>query len=187
MIEMVSTIMVIVFLPLPFFLFLIHTFIGTWRKLGRISYPLAILVYVFGGVFVFFLRQNILSLTVSVPFVMRVMGILILLVGVLLSLVAQHHLGLKRLVCVPEVLPQTENQKLIMTGIYAYLRHPRYAGYLAMLLGWFLYSQSVIFLLIALLFLPVIRLEEKELKQRFGKSYGDYTKSVPALIPKIRR
>ncbi len=32
----------------------------------------------------------------------------------------------------------------------------------------------------------MIRLEEKELEQRFGKEYRDYQRNVPAVVPRIR-
>jgi protein-S-isoprenylcysteine O-methyltransferase Ste14 len=32
----------------------------------------------------------------------------------------------------------------------------------------------------------MIRLEEKELEQRFGKEYRDYQRRVPAVVPRIR-
>jgi protein-S-isoprenylcysteine O-methyltransferase Ste14 len=31
----------------------------------------------------------------------------------------------------------------------------------------------------------MIRLEEKELEQRFGKEYRDYQRKVPAVVPRI--
>ncbi len=77
--------------------------------------------------------------------------------------------------------------KLVTTGVYARVRHPRYLGHLLLLLGltvlfhcWIGLGAFVIELALALL---RIRAEEALLYQKFGRAYADYAHHTPRLIP----
>lgn len=69
------------------------------------------------------------------------------------------------------------------------IRHPLYLGILVFLWGWFGFSGLLSSLLTALSLTIYIRIgiyfEEKKLVQQFGKSYQDYQKEVPMLIPRF--
>lgn len=76
------------------------------------------------------------------------------------------------------------------TGIYSLLRHPLYLGNFLMWLGlslltahfWFI----VIFVLMYYLYYERIMFaEESFLIDKFGSKYTDWSKSVPAFIPKL--
>jgi protein-S-isoprenylcysteine O-methyltransferase Ste14 len=79
--------------------------------------------------------------------------------------------------------------KLMRTGPFAYVRHPRYAGALAgkvaaaMLfasaLGWL---QAVLW---SALLLRQVGLEEAHLRDLFGREYEDYSAHTARLIPGI--
>lgn len=83
-----------------------------------------------------------------------------------------------------------ENQSLVQTGPYQYVRHPAYLGYLLMALGitfgyWSLAGLiSVVFLLIPSIVYR-ISVEEKLLGEHFGKDHRAYTNKVKRLIPRI--
>jgi protein-S-isoprenylcysteine O-methyltransferase Ste14 len=84
-----------------------------------------------------------------------------------------------------------EEGQMINSGIYGILRHPIYAGVLRVGIGLALINanaNAIAFaILIPLGFTSWLRLvEEKELFARFGKSYLDYYKGVPAFWPKLR-
>lgn len=83
-----------------------------------------------------------------------------------------------------------ENQTIIKTGPYAFVRHPGYFGafltYASTALflnAWFSFILSVIILLFA--FLRRIQHEEKELKLKLGNQYNSYYNSVKRFIPGI--
>jgi protein-S-isoprenylcysteine O-methyltransferase Ste14 len=84
-----------------------------------------------------------------------------------------------------------EEGKIVDSSIYGVLRHPVYAGVLRVGIGLALLNGNANALAFAIL-LPLglfgwIRLvEEKELIERFGESYLDYRKRVPAFWPKLR-
>ena len=80
-----------------------------------------------------------------------------------------------------------KNQRLAMSGPYAYVRNPLYLGTLLVAAGLAIACRSLglailfgaVFLLI---YLPVITLEEKHLRTLFPE-YKDYAANVPSLIP----
>ena len=43
-----------------------------------------------------------------------------------------------------------------------------------------------VFLLYLICLVPLVRLEERELLDRFGKPYEDYSARIPRFIPKFR-
>jgi protein-S-isoprenylcysteine O-methyltransferase Ste14 len=96
----------------------------------------------------------------------------------------ERELGSRRLVGHAEL---TGTGEIFSGGLYAYVRHPRYAAMFAAVLGAALIAGSTLLwkmLPIWLVFaLSVIRLEERELASRFGRSYKEYRRRVPAFVP----
>ncbi len=79
--------------------------------------------------------------------------------------------------------------KIIMTGLYARLRHPQYFGWILAHVGCtFLFTAlySLVFTpaLVALIYL-ICRKEEVELAKDFGEEYVRYKQSVPMLFPRV--
>lgn len=76
-------------------------------------------------------------------------------------------------------------------GPYRLMRHPLYAGTILISLGYFLSlgipaTGLVLWAgLIAGIFLPVLRKEERELAAKFKRDYGRYLATVPALVPDL--
>jgi len=82
-------------------------------------------------------------------------------------------------------------KELVVTGFYRYIRNPMYVGIFLILLGHFLWFQSIwllVYMVIAFLtvHLFVILYEEPTLKRTFGAAYEGYIKRVPRWIPKLR-
>jgi protein-S-isoprenylcysteine O-methyltransferase Ste14 len=82
-----------------------------------------------------------------------------------------------------------EEGRVIDSSIYSILRHPIYASAIRVWMGLALLNGNANSIILSI-FVPLgltgwIRLvEEKELIERFGKSYLDYRKRVPAFWPK---
>ena len=82
-------------------------------------------------------------------------------------------------------------KELVVTGFYRYVRNPMYVGIFLILLGHFLWFQSIwllVYMVIAFLtvHLFVTLYEEPTLKRTFGAAYEGYIKRVPRWIPKLR-
>jgi protein-S-isoprenylcysteine O-methyltransferase Ste14 len=82
-----------------------------------------------------------------------------------------------------------EDHALIRNGPYRFIRHPVYAGYLALLLGsgvaalnsflWLLWPVSLIGILIQ------AAAEEQLLGERFGQDYDGYVRRTGRLVPRL--
>jgi protein-S-isoprenylcysteine O-methyltransferase Ste14 len=85
-------------------------------------------------------------------------------------------------------LPIDHPKRLVVTGLYRYVRNPMYAGVLILLLGEALMFQSVAlaiytFCWFVFVHLNVILWEERLLRHKFGDSYSRYCGSVRRWIP----
>jgi protein-S-isoprenylcysteine O-methyltransferase Ste14 len=96
----------------------------------------------------------------------------------------ERELGSRRLVGHAEL---TGAGEMFSGGLYAHVRHPRYAGMFSALVGAALLAGTPLLWVVLLLWCPfaliVIRLEEMELTARFGARYEEYRKRVPAFLP----
>ena len=67
------------------------------------------------------------------------------------------------------------------------MRHPRYAGMMLAVLGVCLMAGTLLLWTVAavwwLLALTAVRLEERELRVRFGAAYAAYCQRVPQFLP----
>jgi len=85
-----------------------------------------------------------------------------------------------------------KNTELALDGPYALSRHPLYFGNF-MLAGGFAAASGrpvvlgAVIALAAAVYLPLIREEESAMLKLFGERYREYMRSVPRLIPAIRR
>ena len=82
-----------------------------------------------------------------------------------------------------------KEHRLVITGIYATIRHPSYLGLLMTTAGWILVFRSAVGLIIAALFVPIIlgriRSEERLLASQFGAEYEAYRARTSRLLPGV--
>jgi len=87
--------------------------------------------------------------------------------------------------------PWNPTHKLVVQGIYRYVRNPMISGALAILLGeavlfgsLFLFYWCLLFFLGNAIYIPLF--EERGLVDRFGSDYLTYKQNVPRWIPRLR-
>lgn len=90
-----------------------------------------------------------------------------------------------------EVLHEAQrNGTLAMTGPYSRVRHPQYAAFVAILLGFLLQWPTLLtlamFPVLAVMYTRLARNEERKLRREFGALYDGYAARVPAFIPRWR-
>ena len=114
-----------------------------------------------------------------------IMGIILILSGVMLNLVAVKTLGdfLDRLTV-------KEKNQLFTSGIYGQVRHPIYTSYLLLFIGFCTFLQSWLSLVALTLlctrwFSNNISLEEEMLLEEFGEDYQTYSQQTKKLIPLV--
>ncbi|NUM45375.1 MAG: isoprenylcysteine carboxylmethyltransferase family protein [Anaerolineales bacterium] len=94
-------------------------------------------------------------------------------------------IGLRQLVTIPQALKE---EKLVITGLYRWVRHPLYtAGLLfiwltpVMTVNWLaLYVGVTLYTIVGAIY------EERKLVKVFGVAYEDYRKRTPMLIPGLK-
>ena len=73
-------------------------------------------------------------------------------------------------------------------GPYAYVRHPQYAGFVAVLLGFLVQWPTLLtlamFPVLAWMYARLARIEEQEVRDQFGSEYDAYASQVPRFVPR---
>jgi protein-S-isoprenylcysteine O-methyltransferase Ste14 len=82
-------------------------------------------------------------------------------------------------------------KRLVVRGLYRYVRNPMYIGVLTVIVGWALFFGDTRLLVyaagVAVVFhTVVVVLEEPMLRRQFGDSYQRYCAAVGRWIPKLR-
>lgn len=81
-------------------------------------------------------------------------------------------------------------EKLAVSGPYAYTRNPLYLGSLLLAVG-FTVAAGVWWLgllsagLFIGIYLPVMRVEEEDLRRGFGEEFDEFAKNVPLFLPRL--
>jgi len=85
-----------------------------------------------------------------------------------------------------------KGRRLATSGPYGYTRNPLYLGSFVLGLGfamaaasWVLGLAFLVFFL--LVYVPVMRREEEDLRRQFDGGYERYARSVPLFVPTLRR
>jgi protein-S-isoprenylcysteine O-methyltransferase Ste14 len=106
--------------------------------------------------------------------------------GIVLLAASHHHLGKSFHSCIVS----KEEQVLVETGPYQWIRHPIYLAYLLNYVGGGLLSGNYVLTLVPvtmfglLVFLRVGK-EEQVLVEQFGPRYVAYMKRTGSLLPRI--
>lgn len=78
---------------------------------------------------------------------------------------------------------------LATTGPYARMRHPQYAGFILIMLGFLLQWPTlvtlVMFPILITMYVRLARREEREALAEFGEQYHRYAASTPAFLPRF--
>jgi protein-S-isoprenylcysteine O-methyltransferase Ste14 len=182
---------VVMIFPVAFsFWFSIHPFIRYWRKLGAgrtYAIHFTAMGVIAAGLFV--VRRKLLSVEFGANPILIGFAFLIFVSAFAVALRLKKEIGWKVLLGLPEVVPHRYNTRLVTTGLYSHVRHPRYVEALSGALACALFTNYlavyVIFVLFLVGFPLIIRLEEKELGERFGEEYEEYCRRVPRFVPRF--
>ena len=77
---------------------------------------------------------------------------------------------------------------LAVTGPYARIRHPQYAGFVLIMLGFLVQWPTILtlamFPVLVFMYVRLARHEEREVTAEFGEVYARYAARVPAFFPR---
>jgi protein-S-isoprenylcysteine O-methyltransferase Ste14 len=170
--------------------FSIHPFIRYWRKLGAgrtYAIHFTAMGVIAAGLFV--VRRKLLAVEFGTNPILIGLAVLFFVFAFVVGLRRRKEMGWKALLGLPEVVPERYNSRLVTTGVYSRVRHPRYVGALSAVLAYALFTNYLAVYVISFVFLLglplIIRLEEKELRERFGEEYEEYCRRVPRFLPRF--
>lgn len=175
--------------PAVLYWFIVHPFVGFWRRLGARWTFVFLAVFLVGGMIALApLRDRLLGRDFGTSLPAILAGLPLIVASMVISRKRRKHLSFRTLAGVPEVAPEGQGPGLLQEGIYGRIRHPRYVEFTLGCVGWALFCNYAglyvaTVLTIALLYVIVL-IEEKELRQRFGQAYVDYSARVPRFIPR---
>src|ERR1700683_1332506 len=136
-----------------------------WSQIARrIRGPLG---FLFAGLYFWLARPSWRSM---------MLGTVLILPGLLIRALASGHVR--------------KNEALATSGPYAYTRNPLYLGSLLMGVGCAAAARSwwvgvVLVVMFFVIYLPVIRGEEKFLREEFPE-FEEYARQVPRMFPRVR-
>lgn len=185
-----ALLLVILLPPTYAFWLVVHPFIGFWRRLGpAATYATIGIAYALAVVALYCVRAPLLAVEFGTQPVLLVLGLACLVASVPLRLALRRRLSVGALVGLPELAPARHPQSLITDGVYARIRHPRYVEGTIGMIGCALVANYLAPYLIVAASIPVIyaivRVEERELRDRFGAEYEAYCRRVPRFVPRL--
>ena len=190
-IDAVALVYAILFFPAPFFWLIIHPAIRFWRRFGNRSFWIALPVWTVWGVALVLLRHRIFAERADRNALTTAAGTLFVAVALWIGYRVHQDLGFKPLGGLPEVNPSRYSGGVVSSGIYGRVRHPRYVEYMLTFTGLALLTGAGGIFLLAivtvLLYLIVAPLEERELREHYGREYEMYAQTVPRFVPRLRR
>jgi protein-S-isoprenylcysteine O-methyltransferase Ste14 len=170
--------------------FSVHPFVRFWRRVGArrtlaIHYVLILLL----AAAIFMVRRPLLAVDFGTNPVLIAVAVPLFAICVAGRVVLSKQLKNRILAGLPELAPEAYGSRLLTEGVYARVRHPRYAQVVVQMLAFALFTNYlatyVLFLLVAAALFPLTRIEERELRDRFGAEYEAYCARVPRFIPKF--
>ncbi len=80
---------------------------------------------------------------------------------------------------------------LATEGLYSFIRHPQYVGFILIMFGFLLQWPTILtlamFPVLVTMYVVLARHEEKEALAEFGEEYQAYTRRVPGFLPRWSR
>lgn len=181
--------LLVTLVPATFFYWLLlHALLPVWRRLGISASQYLLWAAVTAmALLLFAWRDELLGNAYGFQPLLAAVGIVLLAGAIVFRLQIERHLPWRVQLGLPEIDPSGHPQRLVTDGPYAHTRHPRYVQVLLALAGWALLANYPAGYLAALLWIPflfvIVRLEEPELRRRFGMEYADYEHRVARFWP----
>jgi len=162
---------------------------GLWQHFIAFTSLPFMAVFSVPVIILFFTRQIHIGWYLPVPmnYFPTIIGLILMVIGSYLLLITTYYLAKYGEGTLLHWSPPT---KLVIHGIYRYVRNPMVLGILLTVLGETIFFGSIsIFVLFWVLFIGnniiFIKFEEPDLIKRFGEDYQVYMKNVPRWLPRL--
>ena len=170
----------------------IHPFAAWWRKYGvwRTYAILSVPACLWIATILWF-QKPLLEVDYGFDPNYTAVALLCLIAAMMIQIRRRKHLTHRILIGTPELSQNEYPGTLLTEGIYGRIRHPRYVELTLIMLGYALIANYLSVYILFGMSIPVLYivvvLEERELRQRFGEAYTDYSENVPRFIPRLRK
>jgi methanethiol S-methyltransferase len=81
--------------------------------------------------------------------------------------------------------------QLVTTGVYGYVRHPQYVGFILVMFGFLLQWPTLLtlamFPVLVFMYVRLARVEERAAAAELGSLYERYRRDVPGFVPRLSR
>jgi protein-S-isoprenylcysteine O-methyltransferase Ste14 len=184
--------LVVSFPPAVLFWLVVHPLVHLWRRLGPAwTYVLVGTPMVLAMLGMFLARATLLATEFGTRYALASVGVLCLVGAGRLRLLIREQASNWLISGLPELAPDRQASGLLTEGVYARIRHPRYVQIALALLGWTLVANYLATWVVLAVWLaaiyPIVALEERELRERFGEAYAAYARRVPRFVPRLGR
>jgi protein-S-isoprenylcysteine O-methyltransferase Ste14 len=176
----------------PAFWLVVHPFADYWRRRhreGKPVYQFLIPIWMAMWAALYLATWPLRDAFLYQPGWSWVIGLLFFGAGTLVYSQAGNGFSIQQLIGYHELKPDQHRPELAVSGVRRHVRHPFYLAHLCQMLGFSAGSgRTACWVLTAFALATgwvMIRSEESELIARFGDTYREYQRQVPALIPKL--
>jgi len=185
----IGVLLVVSMPPAILWWFVVHPFIGFWRRLGARRAVWVVGALMLGIVaFLIPLRNTLLGRDLGSHPWLVALACLLTAAGAAMALWRRPHLTQRMLTGLSEL--QGDATPLLTKGPYALVRHPRYVEVVLFTFAYAAFANYAGSWVMAVLSLPflhaVVVMEERELAQRFGAAWVEYRTRVPRYLPRLR-
>jgi len=84
-----------------------------------------------------------------------------------------------------------QSRTLATDGVYSYVRHPQYDGFILVMLGFLVQWPTLLtlamFPVLVAMYVKLAKTEERDAMAEFGDEYIEYAAQVPGFIPRLGR
>jgi protein-S-isoprenylcysteine O-methyltransferase Ste14 len=186
LLDWIAAVVLFLHLPIPLFWFVVHPQVNFWRRHRKAAYAVGLLLSWPPVTACMAVYHTELFRRERPPAACVTAGLALILFEIWIFWLVKRGLGAARLVGQTEL---SGGGEIACHGIYARLRHPRYAGSFLAILGACLIAGTRAMWMAAaawtVLALLAISFEERELSIRFGAAYEEYSRRVPRFIPRL--
>jgi protein-S-isoprenylcysteine O-methyltransferase Ste14 len=179
----------VIYASIPLFWLAIHPLAAYWRSRRRSPYRLLIPLWVGTWIVLGVISAPWRNISLYQTPWAWVPAAFLFATGLWIYRLSVGIFSVAQLGGLPEIMSEHPQQRLVISGIRERVRHPIYVAHLCEMLAWsagtglaVCYGLTVFAMIWGAI---MIRLEDKELEQRFGEDYRAYRERVPAVLPRI--
>jgi len=180
----------VVYCTIPAFWLMVHPRVHHWRARPRSPFRVLVPAWICMWIGMGLLTGPWRKLALYATAWTWIPAAVLFIAGIYLYSRSGAHFSLAQLGGLPELRPGHHDDRLVTTGIRAYVRHPVYLAHLCEMLAWSLGTGLVVCWLLTAFAIAtgavMIRMEDAELEKRFGREYSAYRQRVGAVLPRLR-